>query len=167
MCRARADLAGELGEHAVLGLGERLAVAAAGDDDEAEQLAGVGDGSEAHRRRPVGADGRRHPDVEPRAAADAGPGDDGGSLAPIMIGVGLAVGDAGGQLEVAVLPRPHLGRHEHHALRRLSASCSSSSSSGIERVSRWPNVRSSSSGATRSPYTSRLARSVSQRRAGR
>ena len=48
------DLAGELGEHVVLGLGERLAVAAAGDDDEAEQLAGVGDGREPHRRRAVG-----------------------------------------------------------------------------------------------------------------
>ena len=116
---------------------------------------------------PVGADDRRHPDVEPRAAADAGPGDDGRLLGPDHDRGGLAVGDAGGQLEVPVLSRPHLGRRQHHALRRLSASCSSSSSIGIERVSRWPNVRSSSSGETRSPYTRRLARSVSQRRAGR
>ena len=38
------------------------------------------------------------------------------SLAPMTIGGGLAVGDAGGQLEVPVLSRPHLGRHEHHRL---------------------------------------------------
>ena len=38
------------------------------------------------------------------------------SLAPIEIGGGLAVGHAGGQLEVPVLPRPHLRRHQHHRL---------------------------------------------------
>ena len=36
----------------------------------------------------------------------------------------------------------------------------------MARVSRMPHVRSASSGETRSPYTTRLARSVSHARAG-
>ena len=47
-----------------------------------------------------------------------------------------------------------------------SASWRSSSSSGSARVSRVPNVRSTSSGACRSPYTRRVAKSVSRSRAG-
>ena len=43
----QADLAGQLGEHAVVLLGEGVTVGRALDDDEAEQLAGVG-----HRRDP-------------------------------------------------------------------------------------------------------------------
>ncbi len=47
-----------------------------------------------------------------------------------------------------------------------SASCNSSSSSGSARVSRLPKVRITSSGAWRSPYTRRVAKSVSRWRIG-
>ena len=72
----QADLAGQLGEHAVLGFGERLAVGAAAGDDEAEQLAAVGDGRHPDGRHALGPDDARQPDAEPRAAADAGAGHD-------------------------------------------------------------------------------------------
>ena len=136
-------------------------------DDEAEQLAGVGDRRHAHGARPPRC--RRSPGsqtsshVPPLTPARATTAD---SLAPITTVGASRCGHAGGQLVAALAARPHLGRRQDHRLAQDSASCSSSSSSGIDRVSRWPNVRSSSSGETRSPYTSRLARSVSRRRAG-
>ena len=52
-------------------------------------------------------------------------------------------------------------------LRSDSASCSSSSSMATARVIRLPNVRSTSSGASRAPYTNRVAEAISRSRAGR
>ena len=52
-------------------------------------------------------------------------------------------------------------------LRSDSASWSSSSSMATARVIRLPNVRSASSGASRAPYTNRVAEAISRSRAGR
>src|SRR5487761_1408114 len=51
-------------------------------------------------------------------------------------------------------------------LRSDSATCKSSSSMGMARDSRLPNVRTTASGASRSPYTMWLAYWVSRWRAG-
>ena len=90
----------------------------------------------------------------------------GSSLVPIVTGGRESMGDAGVNSKCPPCPVHTSADTSTIDLRRLSASWRSSSSIGIERVNRWPNVRNVSSGATRSPYTSRLARSVSQRRRG-
>ena len=49
LCKRQADLAGKLGEHPVVILGERRTVGAALADDEAEQFAAVGDRGDTGR----------------------------------------------------------------------------------------------------------------------
>ena len=105
--QGEADLAGQLGEHAVVALGEGLAVRPGGRTTmRPEQLAGVGDRGDAHGGRAAGrrraraarcrATSRRTRRRGPRRRS---------SFAPISSGAGSRCGHAGGQLEVAARRR--------------------------------------------------------------
>ena len=70
------DLAGQLGEHPVVLVGEVVAVGGALDHEQAEQLTGVRGRRDAQlRRRPV-LEQAGQPHLEPGVAGDTGPGDD-------------------------------------------------------------------------------------------
>ena len=97
--QGEADLAGQLGEHAVVLLGEVVAVGGPLDHEQAEQLAGVRRRRDAElRRRPV-LEERGQPHLEPRVAGDAGAGDDRLLLGAEQQRRRGAVGHGHGQLE--------------------------------------------------------------------
>ena len=165
--QGQAHLAGQLGEDAVVLLGELVAVGRPLDHEQAEQLAGV------RRRRDPRAGRRRGPPAAPgsHTSSQALPVTParvttGCSSAPSTSGGADRSGTDTGQLEATAEPVQISARRSTSTLRSDSASCSSSSSIGIDRLSRLPQVRSTSSGGWRSPYTSRLAVSASRSRAG-
>ena len=151
-CGARAHLAGELGEDAVVLLGEVVAVGGPLDHEEAEQLAGVRRRRDPQLRRRAVLEEGRQPHLEPRVAGDAGAGDDG----LLLGGRGAAAARCG---RAPTRPAPGRSgvpvqisaRRSTSTLRSDSASWSSSSSIGIDRLRRLPHVRSTSSGGWRSP----------------
>ena len=110
------DLAGQVDEDPVLLLGERRPVAAALDDDEAEQLAEVGDRDRPDDAvLPSGEKGRR-PHLEPGVALGVGPGHDRQLLGGEPEVPGLAVGHRHRAGHLAVGAGPDLGCVELHGL---------------------------------------------------
>ena len=126
----------------------------AAHDDQAEQLAGVGDRRDAQHRVVVGRRGR----AGSQTCAHAGPDTPARATTVSSSAPSAMRRAARGRAPTPRAragrrdPRPHLGdARASIVFFSDSASWSSSSSSGSARVSRLPNVRSTSSGACRSP----------------
>ena len=151
--QGQADLAGQLGEHAVVLLGELVAVGRPLDHEQAEQLARVRGGGD-----PELGVGRG-----PRAAPGSHTSSQALPVTPARVTTGCssAPSTSGGAVAVGHRRRPARAgpacpvqisaRRSTSTLRSDSASCSSSSSIGMARLSRLPQVRSTSSGGWRSP----------------
>ena len=147
----QADLAGELGEHALVLVGEGVRVRRALDHDEPEQLAGVGDRRDpddalapvrraARAATPAATRGRRR-----------GPGTDGQLLGRQDEPARAALGNRDDPLEdpsCRSTPRPPPAAGSASATRPAGAAARRC---GMARDIRVPNVCIASSGACRSP----------------
>ena len=114
--QGEAELAGEVGEHAVLLLVERRAVARTLDDDEPQQVAEVGDRGHAHERSAATGEQRRHPHRSQALPDTWARASDRRSSAPRSRRGAARSGTETVALEHAVAAGPHLGRVERHRL---------------------------------------------------